>query len=115
MKYREEAAFEEIKRRGKRIKQRHEQRVRRILSASTAGLALVLLAVLSIFTGVGKAGGETLYGSFLMPAEAGGYVLTALIAFAFGVAITMSIKYCRNRGKSEGISGKQNAQGEERL
>ena len=113
VKYRDDEAFEEIKRRGKRMKQKHEQRVRYVLSASTVSLALVLLVTLSVFTGAGKAGSETLYGSFLMPAEAGSYVLTALIAFAFGVAITLSIKYYRNKEKNESISAKQPERGEE--
>lgn len=39
MKYNAEEGFEEIKKRGKKIRQRHEQRVRRVLYGSTAILA----------------------------------------------------------------------------
>ena len=110
VKYREDEAFEEIKRRGKSLKQRHERRERRVLYGATACLAVALLGVLSIFAGVNVSGAETAYGAFLLPAEAGGYVLTAVIAFALGIMIAACIRLYRNKNDA-GSTDDKNAQG----
>ena len=63
-------------------------------------LGACLLAV-SAVTGCSNGGGtgaarDSVYGSFLLSPEAGGYVLAAVIAFALGVAVTL---FCLKRKK----------------
>lgn len=90
MKYTSEEALTEIMRRSDRIALRRSRRSRRILSGVSALLTVLLLLVIchtpgatvSVFTG-------TVYGSFLLSAEAGGYVLTAVLAFVLGVSVTL--------------------------
>ena len=100
MKYRDEEGFDEVLRRGQEIKKKHDQRVKHVLTATSAVLAVALLGVLGIFTGVGTAT-DTIYGSFILPAEAGGYILTAVIAFALGIVVAMTVRYYRNRTGAE--------------
>jgi hypothetical protein len=71
-----------------------------VLTATSAVLAVALLGVLGIFTGVGTAT-DTIYGSFILPAEAGGYILTAVIAFALGIVVAMTVRYYRNKTGAE--------------
>ena len=40
---------------------------------------------------------RSVYGAFLLPAEAGGYVLAAVAAFAMGVIITIACIRYRNK------------------
>ncbi len=99
MKYSANEAFDEIKRRGERIRYRHEKRVGQGLSASVFLLSAVLLGTVGVLTGREVQGMQTVYGSFLLPAEAGGYVLVAVLAFALGVALTLMIrKYTEKNG-----------------
>ena len=107
MKYTDEdIAFEEVLKRGNQVKKKHEQRVMRVLSATTAVLAVALLGVISFYGGVGVERSETDYGSFFLPAEAGGYVIAALIAFVLGVVITFFILHCRRKGETENDANK---------
>lgn len=101
MKYNAEEGFEEIKKRGKKIRQRHEQWVRRVLYGSTAILAIALLGVLGMFTGASAVGTQTVYGAFLLSAESGGYILTALLAFSVGVLGALSVTSFRMKDDGE--------------
>ena len=101
MKYTSEEGFEEILRRGKKIKEKKERQVTYALSAVTACLAVALLGVLSVFAGAGADGTQTAYGSFLLPMEAGGYMLTAVIAFALGVLVTVTIRRYRKKNNAD--------------
>lgn len=90
MKYTSEEALAEVMRRSDRIVLRRSRRSCRILSGASALLTAILLLVIcnmpggsdSVFTG-------TVYGSFLLSAEAGGYVLAAVLAFVLGVSVTL--------------------------
>ena len=97
MKYTTEEALKEINRRGNILKEEHERKVTKVMSICTAATAFVLVALLSIFSGSGMAETRTQYGSFLLPTEAGGYVLTAVVAFALGVMLTIVIKRIKAR------------------
>jgi hypothetical protein len=97
MKYTSEQEFEEILRRGKEIREKKEKQVKHVLSAATVCLSVALLAVLSVFAGAKSTGAETAYGSFLLPMEAGGYMLTAVIAFALGVLVAVTIRQYRKK------------------
>lgn len=61
-----------------------------MLSGASALLAAALLFVIVAVSGrANSAFTGTVYGSFLLSVEAGGYVLAAVIAFALGVAVTL--------------------------
>ena len=110
MKLSDNEAFDEIIKRGDKIRKKHEQRVMRVLSATTAVLAVALLGVISFYGGVGVERSETDYGSFFLPAEAGGYVIAALIAFALGIMIAACIRLYRNKNDA-GSADDKKAQG----
>ena len=107
MKYSAEEGFEEIKRRGSKIRRKHEQRVRRILSGTTAILAIALIGVLGTFAGANTAGTQTVYGAFLLSAESGGYILTALLAFFVGVLAALSVTHYRIKDDGEKTDKKE--------
>ena len=44
----------------------------------------------------------SVYGAFLLSQEAGGYVMTAVIAFALGVAVTLLCLRLQKRNKQQG-------------
>ena len=100
MKYEREEALEEIMRRGKQIKKEHDRRVTHLLSMATFITTVALMGVLGVYVGGSSEGIESAYGSFLLSPEAGGYVLTAVIAFVLGVLVTVLIKRFKN---GEGI------------
>ena len=102
MKYSVDEAFDEIKRRGERIRYRHEKTVGQGLSAAAFLVATALLGTIGVLGSREVQGMQTVYGSFLLPAEAGGYVLAAILAFALGVALTLMIqKYTKKDGTAE--------------
>ena len=95
MKYMTEEALSEILCRSDRIIVRRFRRACRLLSGTAGGLfALLALVIAALPGGPASASAGTVYGSFLLSAEAGGYVLTAVIAFALGIAVTL---LCRRR------------------
>lgn len=95
VKYMTEEALSEIVRRSDRIIVRRSRRACRLLSGTAGGLfALLVLLIAALPGGPAAASAGTVYGSFLLSAEAGGYVLTAVIAFVLGIAVTL---LCRRR------------------
>ena len=100
MKYSTEEALSEIMRRRNIVIVRRKQKQNRIISAASVALTALLILVIHYATETGRAspGSEgTVYGSFLMGFEAGGYILTALIAFVLGSIVT--VLCIRNRNK----------------
>ena len=98
MKYTKEEAFEEVMRRGKILKRRNAKRSAGVLAASACFIMAALIMVIGRLGSVGGSmGGKSAYGAFLLPVEAGGYVLASVIAFAVGVGVTVWIlKYRKN-------------------
>ena len=96
MKYTTERALCEIKRRAKIIKQRHDRKVTNILTASASLCLIALFAVISVFSESRVSGIQSEYGAFILPAEAGGYVLVAVLGFTLGVCVTLIIKHFKN-------------------
>lgn len=97
MKYSTEKALEEIMRRSRQIEVRRERRSVRIYSLASLLLIGALAVIISgMAGGPVPAGGQAVMGSFLLPAQAGGYVLTAVIAFTLGVILTIKTKKFRN-------------------
>ena len=98
MRFTNEDALHEVLKRGKAVRRRKERRAMRVTAGVTGLLLLGLIVVIASFAGKGISGNANpAYGAFLLSAEAGGYILTAVIAFAIGVTVTvLALKY-RNR------------------
>lgn len=92
MKYTREDALKEIRRRADIIRQKRERRTTKILT-TTAGFTLVaLFAVISIFSGSAVSTTPSAYGAFILSAEAGGFILAAVLGFVLGVVVTLIVK-----------------------
>jgi len=109
MRLTNDEALREVLKRGRAIRNRKDRRSIQLLSCVTGVLAVVLICVIAALSsgGIGSVG--TAYGSFLLSAEAGGYILTALIAFVIGVILTIAIYKYRSieRRKTEEIEDQQ--------
>ena len=101
MKYTREEALTEIRRRAEIIRQTRERRTSRILTA-TAGFTLVaLFAVIGIFSGSAISTTQSEYGSIILSAETGGFILAAALGFALGVVATLLIKHKKKSDKKQ--------------
>ena len=103
MKYTKEEAFEEILKRSKALKLKRAKKVTRALVTSagilTASLVLEIRRFCETATAINK---ESIYGSFLLPVQAGGYVLTAVIAFVVGmIAAVLIQKFRKNNDEPQ--------------
>ncbi|MBO4701976.1 MAG: hypothetical protein J5625_04850 [Lachnospiraceae bacterium] len=96
MKYSKDEALDEIMKRGKIIKKKHDKRNTVILSSATALSAFLLVITVSIFAGGGSAGTYSAYGSFVLNNDSIQYVVEALATFLFGSLITVVIYRIRN-------------------
>lgn len=115
MKKSNDEAFEEIIKRGREIKRQRERRVSQVLYAAAFLLLFGILGVVGAVSGTGSA--ETAgasYGSLLLSAEYGVFVLIGVLAFALGVTVTILIQRKKKRqednvsepdGKSGGEQG----------
>ena len=90
MKYTSEQTVAEILRRRDQIVLRRSRRIDHVLAGASCLLVAVLLLAICILPGNrAQTPAETAFGSFLLPAEAGGYILAAVLAFVLGVMITL--------------------------
>ena len=100
MKYTQDEAVSEILKRSGRISRRRVRRARAALScASVVIFALLVFTITGISGQPCRAPRDTYYGSFLLSAEVGGYVLAAVIAFALGVTIAVFCMRYRKKDK----------------
>ncbi|SNU08224.1 hypothetical protein SAMN06297422_11664 [Lachnospiraceae bacterium] len=106
MKYSTEEALNEIMKRGALVREKKEKQRTRILTASAFVVGIMLMCVLSIYAGAAARSSESVYGSFLLPAEAGGYVLTAVLAFTLGVIIAVLVRSYRKKNKTDSNKSK---------
>lgn len=91
MKYELEEAVLEIERRAVVRRMRRIQRRTRRLSAACLTLFALLPYVLYQCVQPGaRISGMTRFGAYMLPAEAGGYVLVGLISFVVAVVITIT-------------------------
>ena len=95
MKYTEQEQLNEILLRGEMLRHRKDRNVTRGLSASVAVLFFALAGCIGTLGGRGILESRTDYGSFLLSAETGGYVLTAVIAFVAGVITAVLVQRYR--------------------
>ena len=104
MKYSTEEALKEILKRSRQIEHRREKRSIRLYSfVSLLALGALTLLISGMTGGTIPAGGQEVMGSFLLPAEAGGYVLTAVIAFTIGVILTMKTQKIRYMSRKNNL------------
>lgn len=91
LKYTKQEQIQEIMIRSKKL--RHKKEKDTLTGLSTAAVMLFCLLIVSVsrFGIVGFEESRTVYGSFLLSAETGGYVLTAVIAFVLGAIVTAII------------------------
>lgn len=105
MKYSTEEASKEIMRRSRLIElQREKQSVGLYSLASLFVLGVLGVLISGMAEGTVPADGQEVMGSFLLPAKAGAYVLTAVLAFTLGVVLTMITQKCRGKRKKKVIS-----------
>ncbi|MCR5249401.1 MAG: hypothetical protein K6E50_02205 [Lachnospiraceae bacterium] len=104
MGYTQESLLAEIMNRSRRIRARREQMRMAALTAAALSVTVLFAGAWHSFAGVAAEGNPgTVYGSFLLPGAAGGFVLAAVIAFAAGVTVTLICIGRRNRssGRSQ--------------
>lgn len=103
MKYTTNEALEKILQKSKEIHQKREQRITAVLSAATAVLAVLLIGTVALLKGQGITEATASdFGAFLLPSEAGGYVLAGVIAFVLGIMIALFICRYKDRKKNKG-------------
>ena len=99
MKYTRDEALKEIRRRAKVIRQKRDRKMASLF-ATTACISLIaLLAVIGKFAGSEVSGMPGAYGSFILSARTGGYVLSGILGFVLGVSVTLFIKYLKKKNK----------------
>jgi len=106
VKYSYEESLKEVMYRGRQFKRRKEdQRILCRLSAAAAAAAVLLAACVAYLTaGIHARAAYTVFGSFMLPAQAGGYVLVGVAAFSAGVAVSL---YLKRRNKTKAPDGEQ--------
>ena len=98
MKYTVDAAVTEITARSKRRRNRREKSTVRALSLSCLVLAALLAGTMTPLPLTASAGvPAATYGSLLLGAATGGYVIVAVAAFTAAVAITLAVTRCRDK------------------
>ncbi len=99
MKYTTDEAFKEITKRGAEIKRKRDQKIRGVLSAASLLCVIALVMSASYFSASQVSGEQTVYGSFVLSAETGGYVLVAVLGFVLGVIVTCVIRHFKTKAK----------------
>ena len=102
MKYGTDDALRQIAIRSRKIEVRKNERRTRIFGGISGICVLSLILVIALIPGHGgEAPPDSVYGSFLLSAEAGGYILAAVIAFVLGAAVTLLCVCLRKRKKQK--------------
>ncbi len=102
MKYSEARAVSEIMKRSREIRQKKQKSLVNNLSLAVLFTFLTGVGAGVYFSGSeGYEGARTVYGSFLLPGSAGGYVLAAVVSFTAGVAITLYLLWRRRKNSDE--------------
>ncbi|MCR5684957.1 MAG: hypothetical protein K6G81_05975 [Lachnospiraceae bacterium] len=98
MKYTNEETVNEVLKRSSKVRKEREKRAERVLAGAGTALLAALIAVIAFLprAGEGAQAVGTVYGSFLLGREAGGYVLAAVIAFVLGIVVTLLLIKRRN-------------------
>ena len=97
MKYSEQEQFEQILARSDTLRKKRDRRVTGVLTASATALTVLIVICIGTVGNMTPAGQASAYGSFLLDAKAGGYVLIAVLAFALGAVLTGLLLIRRHR------------------
>ena len=90
MKYSIEESLEQIETKKKRLIYRKKKRDINILAGSSVLCFLVLVLFIGQYTGFSLVPEEySNFGSFMLPQQAGGYVIVGVLCFAIAVVITL--------------------------
>ena len=90
MKYSLDESMREVSARSRRLRKKRSSEALSALSAATLALFIGLVASVRTAAGPPGAGDETsVFGAFVLPNAAGGYILAGVIAFALGVVFTL--------------------------
>ncbi len=113
MRYSSDQSVQEVLRRRDILLAKRLNRSIRALSAAALTLTACLVMMIVQIGDPGNAGmSSSVYGSFMLSAETGGYVLTCVIAFVLGVIVTALC--VKRKGKRTSVSDKQ-AKGKEEV
>lgn len=99
VKYESNEALELIFEKSKKIRAGRERRKTAVLGVASSVLAVLLIATVILLKGqtVSEATASHL-GAFLLPSEAGGYVIAGVLAFILGILITtIVLRYSEKR------------------
>ena len=100
MKYQTEEALSQIRQRSRQFRRKREkQRIRLLACTSVVLFGALVFMIAGISKQVRLMSGMTVMGAFLLSAESGAYILTAVAAFIIGVVITMLTQKYRNKKK----------------
>ncbi|MBR3635054.1 MAG: hypothetical protein IKN47_02565 [Lachnospiraceae bacterium] len=102
MNYSDEDALKEVLKRKKTVTRKRNAKASAYLAGVSAILFAALVSVISLFPQGSSVSGSTasVYGSFLLGRQAGGYVLVSVIAFILGVTVTLvCIRYKNTNDK----------------
>ncbi len=106
MKYTSDQAVSEIMKRSKRIRQKRHQSMQAALFGASMVLFALLVTTIAGFSGYSSTGAtESVYGSLMLPQQAGGYVLVAVLAFACGMILAVLLMYYRNHQNNRKENG----------
>ena len=103
LKYDSDAEFQEILRRSETLRKKKERCTIQALASSFAAFLVLLILGVCLFSRRETTEEiRSVYGAFLLPAEAGGYVLAAVAAFVIGVIVTVfCIRYREKKEKDQ--------------
>ena len=102
MKYSDDEAFASILEKGKELKHTRTRRKTRLLSVAAFALFASLAATVALLPNRSvETPAGSVYGSFLLSMEAGGYVLVGVLAFALGAALTLLCLHLNKLRKTE--------------
>ena len=97
MKYTTKEALKEIKRRAKVIRQKRDKRITNILAISVTLSLIALFAVIGKMSYSEVSGMQSAYGSFILSAKTGGYILVAILGVIAGISVTLMVKYLKKK------------------
>ena len=98
MRYSTDEALNELTRRASALRRRRERAITSALSVASATLSVLLVAAIAAidpFNGLTVR--PAAYGAYLLPSEAGGYVLVGVVAFMLGVVFVVLFSRRRDR------------------
>lgn len=106
MRYDTKAALHELQVRSKAIRRRRERSVTFGLSMAIVSLGVALVLSTVVLTPCPHAATSlSAYGAYLLPGEAGGYVLAGVTAFVAGVGVTLACMRAKTKCREKRLYG----------